>query len=167
MANPTGPKLKPQEFGFGPGDHHLIINDRVNTCKAYSHGGSLLWEVPALARGQYGDDVWWLTGSDTPPGLYKVGAIYRDYDNPPDIRTREMYGWYSLDLIDLEGQEAKHGRGGIMIHGGGSALGYPNCWAPYQRLLPTLGCVRMHNADLRDKVVPLAQSGRIYVSVYQ
>ena len=77
------------------------------------------------------------------------------------------YGWYSLDLVELENQEAKHGRAGIMIHGGGSACGWPGAWAPTQALMPTYGCVRAKNIDLRDKIVPLAGKGTIFVSVLQ
>ena len=32
---------------------------------------------------------------------------------------------------------------------------------------PTLGCVRLHNADLRDKVLPLYRQGTVYVGVFQ
>jgi hypothetical protein len=54
-----------------------------------------------------------------------------------------------------------------MIHGGGSANGWPGAWAPKQPLFPTHGCVRLHNIDLRDKVIPLLKTGAIFVSVYQ
>ena len=77
------------------------------------------------------------------------------------------YGWYSLDMVELENQEAKHGRAGIMVHGGASACGWPGAWAPNQQLFPTYGCVRAKNIDLRDKIVPLAKTGAIFISVYQ
>lgn len=166
-----GPAKKPQDFGFKMGDSHLIVNDALETMKAYAFGGKMLWEIPCLARGQFSDFEWKITNSDTPPGLYKVGTIYRDYEkvgnNPAYDRTLMSYGWYSLDLIELENQENKHGRAGIMLHGGGSACGWPGAWAPKQKLFPTHGCVRCHNADLRDKVMPLARTGTIYVSVFQ
>ena len=54
-----------------------------------------------------------------------------------------------------------------MAHGGGSALGAAGAWAPYQPLLPTLGCIRMHNHDLQHRVLPLFRSGRVFWSVYQ
>lgn len=163
-----GPKKTPREFGLRPTEHHLVINDINETCKIFRGDGTLIREIPALARGQYGDRTYNITGSDTPPGLYRVGVVYRDYENPlaVDWRTKRAYGWYSLDLDELENQERRYGRAGIMIHGGGSALG-DRAWDPYQSLLPTLGCVRMHNAHLRDFVVPLLKSGRIFVSVYQ
>lgn len=166
-----GPKKRPQNFGFKTGDSHLIVNDAFERMKAFSFEGKLLWEVDCLARGQGSDFEWKLRNTDTPPGLYKVGTIYRDYeingDKPRYDRTLMAYGWYSLDLIELENQEAKYGRAGIMIHGGGSGNGWPGAWAPKQQLLPTHGCVRLHNIDLRDKIIPLLKTGAIFVSVYQ
>jgi hypothetical protein len=85
-----------------------------------------------------------------------------DYD-----RTLMAYGWYSFDLEELENQEAKYGRAGIMIHGGGSACGWPGAWAPMQPLFATHGCVRMHNKHLRENLFPLTKTGKVYVSVYQ
>ena len=70
-------------------------------------------------------------------------------------------------MVELENQESKYGRAGIMIHGGGSACGWPAAWLPYQSLYQTWGCVRMHNQDLRDKVLPLTKTGTVFVSVYQ
>jgi hypothetical protein len=167
----AGPKKRPQDFGFKAGDSHLIVNDASERMKAFSFQGKLLWEIDCLARGQGSDFEWKLRNSDTPPGLYKVGTVYRDYekvgDKPAYDRTLMSYGWYSLDLIELENQEAKHSRAGIMIHGGGSACGWPGAWAPMQALFSTHGCVRCHNIDLRDKVVPLLKTGSIFVSVYQ
>ncbi|AEX56030.1 endolysin [Synechococcus phage S-CBS4] len=166
-----GPKKRPHDFGFKPGDSHLVVNDAVETMKAFSYEGKLLWEIPCLARGQYSDFEWKITNSDTPPGLYKIGAIYKDYEsdgpNPPFNRTLMAYGWYSFDMIDLEGQEKNNGRAGIMLHGGGSANGWPGAWAPKQKLVPTHGCVRAFNIDLRDKVLPLTKQGTVYISVWQ
>ena len=172
VVKPTliGPKKKPADFGFNPNGSHLVVNDAAQTCKAFTSSGEMVWEVPALARGQGGDREWTQFATDTPPGLYKVGAIYRDYEKNKAAaysRDRMSYGWYSFDLEELEGQEVRCGRAGIMIHGGGSELGWPGAWAPYQRLVPTLGCVRMRNADLRDLVLPLCEKGTVYVSVFQ
>ena len=166
-----GPKKRPQDFGFKAGDSHLIVNDASERMKAFSFEGKLLWEVDCLARGQGSDFEWKLRNTDTPPGLYKIGAVYRDYekagDKPAYDRSLMSYGWYSLDLIELENQEASNGRAGIMIHGGGSACGWPGAWAPKQALFPTHGCVRCHNIDLRDKIVPLLKTGTIFASVHQ
>ncbi len=166
-----GPKKRPQQFGFKQGDHHIIVNDVVEKAKCFSFDGKLLWELPALARGQGNDYEWRISNTDTPPGLYKIGTVYRDYevagDKPAFDRTLMAYGWYSLDMIDLEGQENGNGRAGIMLHGGGSACGWPGAWAPMQKLYATHGCVRMHNIHLRDKVVPLLKTGSIFISVFQ
>lgn len=165
-----GPKKKPQDFGFKKGDTHLIVNDITEKVKAFDFEGKLLWELPALARGQGSDFEFKLSNTDTPPGLYKIGTIYKDYENnpnPPYSRDVMAFGWYSFDLVELEGQEARYGRAGIMMHGGGSACGWPGAWAPMQPLHSTHGCVRMHNQHLRDKVLPLTKTGTVFVSVYQ
>lgn len=162
-----GPKKKPQDF-VKPGQDwfHIVVNDPTATAKAFDRNGVKLWEVAALARGQ--DDRWSVRRGDTPPGLYKVGEIYPDYEIPGSpLETLRSYGWYSFDLIDLEDQESKVGRSGIMLHGGGSACGWPGAWEPRQPLHPTHGCIRMHNIDLRDRVLPLARQGRVFVSVWQ
>jgi hypothetical protein len=166
----VGPKKRPD---IRPGDHHLIVNDVNETCTAYSHDGRQLWRVPCLARGQGKEAEWEQTGSDTPPGLYLCGKVYRDYDQDPTARftpDRRAYGWYSIDLEGQEGQEGPNSRpyrDGIMIHGGGKACGWPGAWAPRQALHSTLGCIRMHNQDIRDRVLPLLAMGRVWVSVLQ
>jgi hypothetical protein len=171
MAKPVGPGKSPKEFGFKPGDTHIIVNDIVETAKAYDFYGNLLWEIPALARGQGSDYVFSSNSSDTVPGLYRLGEVYDDYSlygiNPAYDRTLMAYGWMSFDLVELEGQEARYGRAGLMVHGGGSANGWPGAWNPKQRLVPTLGCVRLYNIDLRDKLYPLYKKGTVFVSVYQ
>jgi hypothetical protein len=169
-AGMVGPKKQPP---LKAGDHHLIADDRLKTLTAYTHDGRRLWSVPCLCRGQRGESEWTVTNSDTPPGLYLVDQVYRDYEQDPSATfsaDRRAYGWYSFDLLGQEGQEgpgSRYGRDGIMIHGGGTACGWPGAWAPRQPLHPTLGCIRMHNVDLRDRVLPLLDLGRIWVSVMQ
>ena len=166
----VGPKQRPD---LKAGDHHLVVDDRAETVTAFNHKGERLWTVAALARGQSSETDWRSRSSDTPPGLYKVGTIYRDFEADPSATftaERRAYGWFSFDLIGLEGQEgpgSRDGRDGIMLHGGGSACGWPGAWLPLQPLYPTLGCIRMHNRDLRDLVLPLAGMGTIYISVWQ
>ena len=166
-----GPKKRPQDFGFKAGDSHLIVNDAMETMKAFSFEGKLLWEIPCLARGQYSDYEWKLNKSDTPPGLYKLGQLYNDYalhgNKAPYDRTLMAYGWAFYDMIDLEGQETGIGRAGIGLHGGGSALGWPGAWAPQQPLVATHGCCRIHNSALVDKVLPLYRKGTVFLSVFQ
>ncbi|MCP9852800.1 L,D-transpeptidase [Synechococcus sp. HJ21-Hayes] len=153
-----------------PGDSYLLVNDRDEDMEAFDHTGTFLWKVPCLARGQGADTDWTRTSTDTPPGLYKLGQLYPDYEqnpNPPCSDTAMSYGWFSFDMVELENQEVTVGRAGIMLHGGGSACGWPGAWAANQQLLPTLGCVRLHNIDLRDKVLPLYRKGTVYVGVFQ
>lgn len=169
-AGLVGPKKRPD---LKSGDHHLIADDRAESMTAWTHDGKRLWSIPCLCRGQAGEAEWTTTGSDTPPGLYLVGGVYRDYEQDPSVKfsaDRRSYGWYSFDLEGQEGQEgpgSRHGRDGIMIHGGGTACGWPGAWAPRQPLHPTLGCIRLHNVDLRDRILPLLGLGRIWVSVLQ
>lgn len=149
------------------GDTHLVVNAVSNTAKAYDFNGKLLWEKPALADGQHAN--WKVYQGDTPPGLYRLGALYNDYDNDPNPgydRTLASYGWLTIDMVDLEGNEDKF-RSGICVHGGGSGLGWPGAWEPYQQLVPTWGCVRMHNKDLHDHLLPRYRQGTVFLSVYQ
>lgn len=160
----TGPSKKPQDFGFKPGDYHLVANDASETIKCFDFSGKKLWEIPCLAKGASGPD-WRLNGADTPPGLYKVGEIYNDLKSGQRLSS---YGWITFDMITLADGEDKAGRSGICLHGGGSALGWEGSWAPYQKLLPTMGCLRIHNQDLKDKVLPLCKgSSTVFISVWQ
>jgi len=166
----VGPKTRPD---LKATDHYLVVDDKAETITAFNANGERLWKVAALARGQSSETDWRSRASDTPPGLYKLGTVYRDYEanpSPTFSADRRAYGWYSFDLIGLEGQEGPgsvDGRDGIMLHGGGSACGWPGAWLPLQSLYPTLGCVRMHNRDLRDLVLPLVGLGTVYLSVWQ
>jgi len=169
-AGMVGPKVRPQ---LKATDHHLVMDDRAETIAAFNANGKQLWKVAALGRGQSSETDWRSHGSDTPPGLYRLGTVYRDYETDPSptfSADRRAYGWYSFDMIGMEGQEgpgSRYGRDGIMLHGGGSACGWPGAWLPLQPLHPTLGCIRMHNRDLRDLVLPLTGLGTVYVSVWQ
>lgn len=167
-AGMTGPAMPAP---VKPGDSYLLVNDRDQDMEAYDHAGKLLWRAPCLARGQGPDNDWRSRNMDTPPGLYVIGQIYRDREevgpNPKYSPTLMSFGWYSFDMIELENQEVKHGRSGIMLHGGGSACGWPGAWAPFQPLYPTHGCIRMRNIDLRDKVLPLTRRGKVYIGVFQ
>lgn len=172
MSILVGPTKRPHDVGFRSGDTHLVMNDASRTMTGWSYDGTRLFKIPALARGQGRENQWQDPNTDTPPGLYKVGSVWRDYDRlgaAPSSPQWELlpYGWYTLDMEELEGQERRYGRAGIAIHGGGSGLGWPGCWAPRQALLPTHGCIRLHNADIRDHLIPRLALGRLFVSVYQ
>ena len=47
------------------------------------------------------------------------------------------------------------------------ALMPPQTRQPHQALHPTLGCLRLHNINLRDHVLPLAERGTAYVGLFQ
>jgi GH24 family phage-related lysozyme (muramidase) len=168
----VGPKIRPP---LKAGDHHLIANDVDGTCTAWTHDGRRLWRIPCLCRGQGKEAEWNRTGTDTPPGLYRINpkGIHRDYEQDPTAAftpDRRAYGWYSLDMEGLEGQEgptSKPYRDGIMLHGGGTACGWPGAWNPRQELHPTLGCIRLRNQDLRDQILPLLNLGTVWISVLQ
>jgi hypothetical protein len=167
----VGPKKTPLECGAKAGDFLLVVNDKTEAMRCYDSNSALIWTIPCLARGQGSDYTFSQSSTDTPPGIYKAGVIYRDYDevgaNPGYSSTLQSYGWYSIDMEECEGQEARYGRAGIMTHGGGSACGWPGAWAAKQRLYPTLGCIRVYNIDLRDKIVPLCDQANVWFSVWQ
>jgi hypothetical protein len=155
---------------LGINDTLLKVDANAQTVTATNSEGRRLWQHSCLADGQHPN--WRAIGGDTPPGLYKLGEAYLDYQKwiddpgyPPYTRELASFGWCSFDMVDLEGNEDNNGRAGIMLHGGGSAEGWPGAWAPYQPLHYTVGCLRMHNAHLHDYVRPLVQMGTVYVMV--
>ena len=84
-----------------PSDSYLLVNDRDEDMEAYDHSGKFLWKHPCLARGQGAYNDWSHTHTDTPPGLYKLGQLYADYEqnpNPPCSDTAMACGWYSFDM---------------------------------------------------------------------
>jgi predicted chitinase len=176
LPNRIGPKQHPRAYGFTPKDFHLIVDDGAQTMTAFSGDGKVLWKIPALARGQREDTTFNVRNSDTPPGVYEiVEPTYDDISRlgealPPFDQTLLEYGWIFFTLKDHEHAQAKFGRSGIGLHGGGTACGWDNpggAWSKRQRLHPTLGCIRIANEDLRDKVKPLTKRGRVFISVYQ
>jgi hypothetical protein len=155
------PKTKPQDYGAKAGDYHLIFNASTKRVKAFEFStGKQLWEKPCLATGQY--ESWWRPGGDTPPGVWYLGEVTDDKANGT---MQAAYGWIFFDMVDCEGREDGNGRAGLGLHGGGSAAPAP--LDPYQVLLPTLGCLRMHNQDLYSLVYPLYKKGKVWVSVIQ
>ncbi len=163
------PTEKPQQHGFKKGDTHIVVNAAAKAATAWTFEGVKLWNIFCLAEGQ--DPNWRNNSGDTPPGLYKLGAVYNDYaqvgSNPVYDRTLMAYGWITFDMIDLEGNEDDNYRAGICLHGGGSACGWPGAWNPWQPLYATLGCLRIHNTNLKDKILPLVKQGTVFISVYQ
>jgi hypothetical protein len=80
IAGAVGPKKTPWDFNFKNGDSHIVVNDINETAKAFNYQGKLLWEVKALGRGQGGEKEYNRLGTDTPPGIYEIGQIYKDYE---------------------------------------------------------------------------------------
>lgn len=153
-------------------DVHVIINDWermfIGEAKCYNADGQMLWIIPAICKGVNGPrwDVW---GGDTPPGLYVAGVLYETKGNEP-WNVWSSYGKWCIDMVEMENQEAKHGRVGICWHGGDPDRTPP--LQQMQQLTPTYGCVRSHNRDLEEIVVPtyrkvIAQSGRMWITVNQ
>lgn len=139
-------------------NHHLVVSRNSGKMTAFRKDGVRLWQINCLCRGVGGRD-WRRNGADTPPGVYKIGQVYND--RATDQLT-PAYGWMSFDMISLERGELNIGRAGIMIHGGGTGL--PNPQAPRQALLPTLGCIRVHNEDCL-RIWDLVKLGEVKVTV--
>lgn len=125
-----------------PGDLHIVVDasDELMTCFGLE---GKQWFCKARTIGQYAD--WKVKNGDTPRGVYEVSFIY-------DTQGEAAYGRWCIDLYDLDGQERKHGRDGISIHGGGSAS--PTPFAARQGWYPTHGCIRVQNHDLETLIEP-------------
>lgn len=155
-----------------PGDVHVVINDFermfLGEAKCYTAGGALEWIIPAICKGVNGPrfDVW---GGDTPPGLYLAGTLYETKGNEP-WNVWSSYGKWCIDLEEQEGQEATVGRAGICWHGGDPDRTPP--LQQMQQLTETYGCVRSHNRDLDEIVIPTlkrirADGDRMWITVNQ
>lgn len=71
---------------------------------------------------------------NAPAGVYNDENVWAEAKG--QFADEPAYGWAYLN-IDSRGRA---------IHGGGSNLYDP--YEPFQQLTPTLGCFRMHNADI-------------------
>lgn len=163
-----GPKLTPQDLNVNfDKDFHLVYDPvklELNVWRwvGGEDEGEKIIAIPSVAKGIAGRD-WRRVGADTPPGLYRLGTIWNDY---ADGTLLPAYGWVTFDMIDLEGNEDESHRSGIALHGGGSGLLKPQ--DPYQQLTATHGCVRCHNMDLRDVILPLVSNDNtVFISIYQ
>jgi len=142
-----------------PGDYHLICNDwekrYESEMKCYKADGSLLWTIPCLAKGLIAD--YSQKRGDTPPGLYVLSRlIVTQPDEPKQVWN--AYGKFFWDMSPGSGAEEKYGRSGCGIHGGGTLAPMP--LAPYQELKATHGCIRLHNADLEKRILPIWEETR-------
>ncbi len=133
------------------GDIHVVCSGRQGSCKAYDFSGKLLFQIKCLMEGVHGsfppEPDYSPVGGDTLPGLWKMGPI--DHIQPPEL----AYGAYYIYLTPLAGECRDSNRSGLGFHCGGSNS--PDPFADNQGLYPTLGCVRVLNGDMRDKVIPL------------
>jgi hypothetical protein len=167
----VGPKKTPT---LKKGDFHLVVNDRDETLKAYDSEGKLVAEIPCLAKGVNGRTTW-ANGGDTPPGLYKLGTLYR-WTKDEGTGILNAFGLLCWDLEEQEGQENVRGRDGIALHCGGTGA-WPSPTAARQTLEKTLGCVRVHNEDAEKVILPLShvfvkgawqrRPNTVWVSVFQ
>jgi len=150
-----------------PGDYHLVVNATVDyheRAKLFDHKGELLMTIPCMTMGSNGPrtDV---PAGDTPAGVYHVSYIQRSRPEESATEVWARYGEWFLDLCEDEGQERAVDRAGIGLHGGGSRLGVDpddrlrplksrsGALAPKQQLVPTNGCIRVHNADLENLAI--------------
>ncbi len=101
-----------------------------------------------------------------PPGNYYLGdpqpCALRKSDGSVSIQHDDDagYGCYFTPLIDSSpfGGMAQHGRGGIGIHGGGTAA--PDPFAEWQGYYDTLGCIRISNFNNERLFVPFVRTVR-------
>jgi hypothetical protein len=162
---PTG-KLKVSEFGF-----------------AFDASGSAWGDGNGPAYG---------TDCQIAPGHYKLTRVEYFPEPIPSEGAAQIYvedlteadvaelvaagdaklGEYEAVTINGEtlpiGNLAKYARSEIMIHGGGSNLGVPACYALNQPLCRTYGCTRVHNGDLSslcEKLAPLVGSEHVIFTV--
>lgn len=160
--------LKPK---IKPGDYHIIVNDWEerfeSQMRIFNSLGKLIHTRPCLAKGQMPNYRQY--SGDTPPGLYYLSHLVITAPSEP-ARIWNAYGKYFFDMVGMEQNEEKYGRAGVGLHGGGSGAVDP--LAPYQQLMPTLGCVRAYNADLEKIIYPMwletqKIGARIYMTVHQ
>jgi YD repeat-containing protein len=94
------------------------------------------------------------SAKDISPGDYTLGdptwsatGVYKDDGSQvePGVGTASIPLRSASGANDIVANDGSH-HDNVMFHGGGSALG-AKAFDPDQKLMPTLGCVRMHNAD--------------------
>lgn len=150
-----------------PQDVHCVVSRGAHRAACYDFFGKKKWTALARCDGAYGpgeDRV----GGDTPLGTYVIGTLYRQ---EPGTALHDTYGHRCYDLVELEGQEAKHGRAGISWHGGRDASpGRPP--AAWHDLAVTLGCVRGDDDEMRTTIdrtydFVTKAGGRVYVTVVE
>lgn len=142
------------------GDLHCIFNGQSRKLKVFlvTTAGAELRHVfechDVGVNDQYitaGEDVYGSRCKCPPGTMYTLGspqACATGTFDAPHINNDDdrAYGfWFTPINDDPAGDMAKHGRGGIGIHGGGSDLA--NSFAARQGWEYTLGCLRLQNED--------------------
>lgn len=151
---------------------HLVFNRPTGRFKIYAEDGSLFDMIDA-GGDAWGDPNYGFQGP-MPPGHYVLGAPQRfapiASEGAGQIPVADIDGNTIEILVNAgkasaagaelniggvvlpTGQLAAFARDAIMVHGGGSNLALldppQDPLAPYQALCKTLGCTRLHNADL-------------------
>ena len=94
-------------------------------------------ELPMSTDYYEGTNSAGLAHGNAEDGVYR-DTVWCDIDYPNEDDLSASYGW---GYLNIDGR-------GRALHGGGSNLGWDGSMEPFQELLPTLGCFRMHNADV-------------------
>ena len=89
------------------------------------------------------------TNNDTPYGTYSYDGFQ---GGTVDSRLGIAFGTGKIIITGLSGEITDSGRSLIRLHGGGSRLGDPGAYGLNQELLPTEGCVRMHNGNINELI---------------
>ncbi len=125
----------------------IIFSRAGQEISAFNDCGKCLgsWECRDAFVPGYNDEG--LPRASLPDGVYDdVDAeVYYPGEQP------QMYGTFYITTGDYRGRD---------IHGGGSGLSEP--YAPYQGWVPTLGCLRMQNADgeeLSNMIIEANEAG--------
>lgn len=168
---------------------HIVFNRPTGAFKVFEDA---LLRFQFQASGDaWGDGVSGPYGHDYPiaPGHYALTRVERlnpalASEGPGQIYVADLNDAAIAALINFgkaqacndklsvgaivlpTGQLAHFNRSEVMLHGGGTNLGVPACFADYQELCKTFGCTRLHNADLRklmDYLEPILSSGSQHV----
>lgn len=169
---------------------HIVFDRANNAFKVFDLGiRQFLFEASGSAVGD-GINPPYTHDCQIPQGHYKLtqverfapipsegaGQVYVADLTPRDISVlaQGRKAKWILDKVIIGGillpigRLATYGRAEIMLHGGGTVLGEPACYAPNQPLCKTCGCTRMHNADLAqfmDWLEPIIGQDHVIYSV--
>lgn len=149
-----------------PNDIHMVVSHAWRSLKCFKGDGTLLFTTDALTAGVNGD--YHLPGGDTPFGTYRfTGEIVKTTSKDPASEWAS-YGPCFLGLHDVDGQERLLGRAGIGMHGGRQGAHAPDPTHKRQ-LYPTMGCIRVYDDILMDRILPAVRlalrDGSAYVTV--